>query len=173
MAIYQYVTAADIEDVRPNVDTAVAAIFATSANAQAAVAAPGISEAAFLSNEAAMEALKSILRGAILRWLDQAAGNAAATSHTRTAGPLSETTSTDTRQPGGQGTLWPSEEDRIRKLVPGGAVSRRAFSILTTPPPGASPHRDSCALWFGALYCDCGADLNAVTGSIPPRRAAR
>lgn len=163
MAIYQYVTAADIEDVRPDVDLAVAAIFATSANAQAIVAAPGIGEAAFLANEAAMEALKSILRGAVLRWIDQAAGNAAATTHTRQAGPLAETMSVDTRQPGGQGTLWPSEEDRIRKLVTGGAVSRRAFSISTIPTTGASPHRDSCSVNFGASYCDCGAILTNYT----------
>lgn len=159
MAIHEFVTAADVLAFRPSIDEVRLSAFITAANAQATVAAPGIAAPEFLANEAAMESLRHVLRGAILRWDDLANGNSAATTHQRSAGPLQESVTTDTRQPGGF-NLWPSEVSRIRGLVTVGGVSR-AFTINTTPSYAASAHSLACDTRFGVPFCSCGLNLTA------------
>lgn len=156
MAIYAYITVADITALRPNSDGRIAA-FVTSANALAIMAAPGIASPEFIANEVAMEALRAILRSAVIRWDDMANGATNISSHTYQAGPLSETQTTDNRQRGGF-YLWPSEEALIRGLL-GPSGSGRAFTIATAPLYGAANHSPSCSVYFGASWCDCGAYL--------------
>ena len=157
MAIHEYVTLSDIHALRPGIDAARAAALIVAANAQAVVAASGIAAPEFLADEARMEALKHILRGAILRWDDLSAGSLGVTTQQRTAGPLSESTTLDNRQPGGL-SLWPSEERRIQDLV-GGGGSGQAFTITTAPSVPAQVHRDVCSVNFGSPFCSCGAIL--------------
>lgn len=157
MAIHEFVTAADVLAFRPSIDEVRLSAFITAANAQATVAAPGIAAPEFLANEAAMESLRHVLRGAILRWDDLANGNSAATTHQRSAGPLQESVTTDSRQPGGF-NLWPSEVSRIRDLVTDGGVSR-AFTVNTSPSAGFPVHRPWCDVNFNSPYCSCGAVL--------------
>lgn len=162
MAIYEYVKLVDVEALRPRIDSARAAALIVAANAQAVVAAPGIASPEFLADEARMEALKHILRGAVLRWDDLAAGSLGVTTQQRTAGPLSETNTQDTRQPGGL-SLWPSEERRIQDLA-GGPGGGQAFTIDTLPSALYQNHRDVCSVNFGSAFCSCGAILtNWVT----------
>ena len=156
MAIFEFVTLDYVKELRPDINAATGAALVTSANAQAAVVAPGILENDFLQDEARVEALRSILRSAVLRWDDLAKGNTALTTESRSAGPLSETHTTDTRQPGGL-TLWPSEEARIKDLV--SSTAGGAFTINTSPLDGTNPHRAWCSIVFGSPFCSCGAIL--------------
>lgn len=157
MAIFEFLTLDDVRVIRPDIASASGAAFVTSANAQAAVVAPAILEAAFLQDEARVESLKTILRSAVLRWDDLSQGNTALTTVSRSAGPLSESQTVDSRQPGGL-TLWPSEEARIRDLV-ASVDGRGAFTIATVPLDGGDPHRPWCSVKFGSAYCSCGAIL--------------
>lgn len=156
MAIYPFLTLEDVQTIRPDINTTSGAALVTSANAQAAVVAPAILEAVFLQDEARVESLKTILRSAVLRWDDMSHGNTALSTFSRAAGPLSETNTFDTRQPGGL-TLWPSEEARIRDLVD--VDGRGAFTINTVPLDGGDPHRPWCSVKFGSPFCSCGAIL--------------
>lgn len=163
MAIPEFLTLDDVQVIRPDIDTARGAAFVTSANAQASVAAPEILSPEFASDEARMESIKTILRGAVLRWDDLSQGSTAFVTATRSAGPLSETQTTDNRQPGGF-NLWPSEEARIRAL--GDEDTGRAFMVHTTPVDTGDPHRAWCNVKFGSPYCSCGAILTNYVNPI-------
>lgn len=128
------------------------------ANAKASRVAPCLVEAftAPTPTAAQVDALSEarlVLIGAVKRWAE--AGSGAIQS--QTAGIFAQTI--DTRQRGGY-HLWPSEINDLQAICKGlsATPSRQAFSIDTAGPYGAV-HAESCALAFGALYCDCGADL--------------
>lgn len=104
-------------------------------------------------------AAKAILRAAVLRWHES--GSGALTQHAVTRGPFGETQTYDTRQTR-RGMFWPSEITELQKLCVGDETSG-AFSIDTAPSGGV--HSPICALYFGAVYCSCGADL---TGYVYP-----
>lgn len=163
MAIHEFVTLADVQVLRPDIDPARGAALVVAANAQAVVAAPVIAGVEFLADEAKAESLRHILRSAVLRWDDLADGTAAYSTTTRQAGPMSETNTMDARQPGGF-NLWPSEIDRIRELTSAGNAGG-AFMISTTPTAVYGTHRDVCSINFGSAYCSCGAIL---TGWLHP-----
>lgn len=101
----------------------------------------------------ALSEAKLILLGAVKRWAD--AGSGALQS--QTAGPFGQTL--DTRQRTGF-NLWPSEINDLQAICKGldATPTRQAFSIDTGGSFG-TVHSESCALAFGALYCDCGADI--------------
>lgn len=96
-------------------------------------------------------AVKSVLRGAILRWNDS--GNGALTQ--QQAGPFGVTY--DNRQ-ARRSLFWPSEIESLQDIcstINGG--SSGAFSIDTV---GTTiVHADVCSINFGATYCSCGAVL--------------
>lgn len=94
---------------------------------------------------------KLVLIGAIKRWADAGSGALQA----QTAGPFGQTI--DTRQRTGY-NLWPSEISDLQAICSAGPTGREAFSLDTAGAYGVV-HAASCALNFGALYCDCGADL--------------
>jgi len=94
---------------------------------------------------------KLILLGAVKRWAETGSGAFQA----QTAGPFGQTV--DTRQRTGF-NLWPSEISALQDICSSGTVnSGAAFSI--TPGDSGSVHQPWCALFFGATYCSCGADL--------------
>lgn len=134
---------ADIDEVKAQamVDTALA---------RAARVAPCIRDDSLSADNA--EAAKGVIRDAVLRWHE--AGNGAVRQ--QTAGPFSQ--SVDTRSPR-RGLFWPSEVDELQAICRdhSGAAPAGAYSVDTV---GVGPvHADSCAINFGADYCDCGADI--------------
>lgn len=94
---------------------------------------------------------KLVLLGAVKRWAE--AGSGALQS--QTAGPYGMTV--DTRQRTGF-NLWPSEITDLQAICATGPVGRQAFSVDTAGGFGTI-HAEACSLNFGALYCDCGADI--------------
>jgi hypothetical protein len=92
-----------------------------------------------------------VLIGAVKRWAEAGAGSVSE----QHAGPFGMTV--DTRQRTGF-NLWPSEIEGLQDICSTGTTGREAFSIDTAGAYG-TVHAESCSLAFGALYCDCGADL--------------
>lgn len=109
------------------------------AEAMAVLVAPCILAVGF----AYPDAVKAILRGAILRWNDAGSGAISA----QTAGPFGQTL--DTRQER-KGMFWPSEIEQLQNLcadIGGGAY--------TTSLAGPDPTTDSPVWWptrFGSGY---------------------
>ena len=102
----------------------------------------------------ALDEARLILVGVVKRWADAGSG-ALQEQH---AGPFGQTI--DTRQRTGY-NLWPSEISDLQaicKSLSAETTSRQAFSIDTAGAYG-TVHAEACSLAFGALYCDCGADL--------------
>lgn len=151
-----YITLADIQVFRADVDVNKTNALIASARAQAIEAVPAILTATFIADVNKMEVLKGILRGAVLRWYDN--GDQGISAKQQAAGPFSISETIDTRQPGGY-SLWPSEIERISRAAFGNQASGKAFAINTVPGTGASPHADICSINFGATYCSCGAVL--------------
>jgi hypothetical protein len=122
--------------------------------ARAARVAPCIIDTDFEYAEAA----KAILRAVLLRWAEQ--GNAALTSRSVTKGPFAESETYDSRQQR-RGAFWPSEIEDLQELCRGESDSSgEAFGVDThASTTGTLVHADVCALFFGALYCSCGAVL--------------
>lgn len=119
--------------------------------AQAAQVAPCILEEDFPAGKAATA--KSILRGALLRWHES--GQGALSQSQQTAGVFSTSQMFDTRQPR-RGIFYPSEKDDLKQLCRT-ETGGRAWSYDTLG--SGVEHADTCAINFGAEYCDCGAIL--------------
>lgn len=98
-----------------------------------------------------MAEAKLVLIGAVKRWVEASSG----ALQSQQAGPYGMTV--DTRQRTGY-NLWPSEIEALQEICSTGATGREAFAIDTAGAVGVT-HAESCALNFGALYCDCGADI--------------
>lgn len=134
-------------------------VMVAGANAKASRVAPClvVAFAAATPTDAQLDALaeaRLVLLGAVKRWAD--AGSGALQS--QNAGPYGMTV--DTRQRTGF-NLWPSEISDLQAICKGlseDVTGRQAFSIDTGGPIG-TVHAEACSLAFGALYCDCGADL--------------
>lgn len=94
---------------------------------------------------------KLVLIGAVKRWAETSSGALQA----QQAGPFGVTV--DTRQRTGY-NLWPSEIEVLQDICSTGPTGREAFSVDTAGAYGVI-HAESCSLFFGAAYCDCGADL--------------
>lgn len=133
---------ATIEEVKANAMIA-------DALAMARLAAPCIDNADFAHGDA----VKAILRGAILRWNEAGAGGR--TQVTDHIGPLqfSEAYQAPTRRT----LFWPSEIDQLKKLCVANGGGK-AWSYDTAP-GCAVQHADTCSLVFGAAFCSCGADI--------------
>lgn len=96
---------------------------------------------------AKVAAVKSILRGAILRWND--AGSGAVQS--QTVGPFAQTLDTRVQR---RGMFWPSEIEQLQDMCStgGGAWAIDTFCTSTW-------HQPWCSSMFAAAYCSCGADI--------------
>ena len=115
------------------------------AEALAALAAPCITDPEFRENEALMDALKAILRRAILRWNDAGTG---ATVQIGT-GPFNQTTAQGTNTP--KTLFWPSEIEQLRDLCASFsnvADADAAFMVDMRPDPPASSLATRPDLWF-------------------------
>ena len=126
------------------------------ANARAARVAPCLSWTGTPVEEPAPSAAqideaRLVLVGAVKRWVEAGSG----AWQSQQAGPFGVTT--DTRQRTGF-NLWPSEIEALQDICSTGRAGRESFSIDTAGGFGTI-HAESCALAFGALYCDCGADI--------------
>lgn len=135
-----------VDDLSPfaTIEEVKARLMIDDAIALAARVAPCILDADFAYEDAA----RAILRGAILRWNEAGSGALQA----QTAGPFGQTLDTRTQR---KGMFWPSEIDQLQGLCQ--ADSTGAFGIDTLG--CGTVHADICSLYFGALYCSCGADI--------------
>lgn len=127
-----------------------AAALIEDATAQALVAAPCLAGANLTTIQ--VVAARSVLRAAILRWHD--AGLGARTTLQRSAGIFQESTTLDTSN-ARKGVFWPSE---IRSLQEVCKDLSRPYTIDMSG-GAAGQHALTCSRTFGALYCDCGAEL--------------
>jgi hypothetical protein len=130
-----------------DIEAAKAAAMIEDAEAQATLTAPCLSDLA--ADDPKRSAVKSILRGAILRWDE--AGSGAVTQ--RQVGPFGQTI--DTRQQR-RSLFWPSEIEQLQGLCASGEKAK-AFAVDTVA--AASLHLPWCSLNFGATYCSCGVDI--------------
>lgn len=126
------------------------------ANAKASRVAPCLTWDGTVTDQPAPTAdqfaeAKLVLLGAVKRWAEAGAGS----FQSQTAGPYN--VQVDTRQRTGF-NLWPSEITDLQAICAAGTVGRQAFSVDTGGAYGVI-HAASCSINFGALYCDCGADL--------------
>ncbi len=109
---------------------------------------------------AKLAAVKSVLRGAILRWHDAGSGAVTQTQ----VGPFGQML--DTRQPR-RTMFWPSEIEDLQAVCSGGG-DEKAFSVDTVPTRGFG-HAPYCNVMFpgGADNgCSCGAVLTAGNGPL-------
>lgn len=164
----QYVQLADLTPFA-EIPAAKATEMITDAEAQAFLAAPcivnlpvatdGETAAEAALRQAKLAGLRSILRGAILRW-NEAGTGAFQTTSTQT-GPFAQTQGFDTRQVR-KGMFWPSEIEQLQGLCATGEKGK-AFSVDTVG-RSAAGHAPWCSLMFGGDVCSCGV---ALTGSYP------
>ena len=145
---------ADLEPFA-TIDVVKATAMIEDAMAMAARVAPCITTVEFAYASAA----KAILRGALIRWHEAGSGALAASS--TQVGPFGQQQTMDTRQTR-RGMFWPSEIEQLQDLCKG-VEEHGAFDIDTVASGSATiVHADSCALFFGALYCSCGAVLTSL-----------
>jgi len=145
---------ADLEPFA-TIDAIKAAAMIEDAMAIAARVAPCIITEEFLYDAAA----RAILRGAVIRWHE--AGSGAMSAQSITTGPFGQSQTVDTRQTR-RSMFWPSEIEQLQDLCKG-PEQGGAFDIDTVASGSATiVHADSCALFFGALYCSCGAVLTGL-----------
>ena len=115
-----FLTPSDLEPFT-TVDTAKAQAMIEDAEAMALLAAPCISASGFVNGGA----VKAILRGAVLRWIESGTGAV----QQQSAGPFGQTL--DTRQER-RGMFWPSEITQLQGLCSTGS----AFTLsLAGPDP--------------------------------------
>jgi hypothetical protein len=113
----------DLQVFSPDIDPVKAQGMIDDATAMAVLAAPCINDAGFTNTDA----VRAILRRAILRWNDAGSGALSA----QTAGPFGQTI--DTRQPQ-RGMFWPSEIQQLQSLC----VSGSSYTLsLAGPDPVA------------------------------------
>lgn len=124
---------ADLRPFAPEIDSAKAAIMVADALAIASVVAPCINSDEFTNTAAA----KAIIRGAILRWNDQA--NSAATQ--LVAGPYQMAGNSQPRR----SMFFPSEITDLQNLCAGN-TNRQAFTVDSYPVAESS---DSAPDWGG------------------------
>lgn len=120
------------------------------ANARAARVAPCLVALDPVPTADQLAEARLVLVGAVKRWAETGAGALAS----QTAGPFGQTI--DTRQRTGF-ALWPSEINALQDICTTTDTSASAFSI--TPSGSTGNHMPWCSIYFGALYCSCGADL--------------
>ena len=147
LSVPMLVTRGDLSPFRA-IDQAKADAMIEAATAQAVIAAPCLDSEL---DEAQRAATKAILVAAIVRWDE--AGTGAKTTVSETAGPFARSETLDTTG-ARRGLFWPSEIKALQAIC---KRSARPFSVDMGGTTQA--HQPTCARSFGALYCDCGADL--------------
>jgi hypothetical protein len=145
-----YLDAADLTAFASDIPTAKAEAMIDDAEAMALLVAPCLD---FPDTDDLTEprrnAVRAILRGAILRWNEAGTG----AFQQQSTGPFGVTV--DTRQQR-RAMFWPSEIEQLQSVC-AGADEGGAFTISQVGT--LTVHADICAINFGAIYCSCGADL--------------
>lgn len=143
----------EASDLTPfaDIDPVKAEAMIEDAEAQAMLVAPclGDDELDPPLSDIKIAAVKSILRGSILRWNEAGTG----IRQSVTTGPFGETIDTTQQR---RGMFWPSEIDNLQNVCSSGEKGK-AFSVDTVG--CGSVHADICSINFGATYCSCGADI--------------
>ena len=109
------------------------------------------------------DAVKAILRRAILRWHD--VGSGAVTQ--QTAGSFSQ--SVDTTRSSSKSLFWPSEVADLQAIcrdIDGDTGPDRAVFTINTGRRSSAYHSPICDLYFGGLDCSCGSSLNGFLGPL-------
>lgn len=108
-------------------------------------------------------AVKAILRRAVLRWHDVGSGAVTQVS----SGPFQQ--SMDTSKAASKSLFWPSEitdlQDICREVTNVVEADRQVFTV-NTGRRGGGWHSPICDLRFGGLTCSCGSSLNAYRGPL-------
>lgn len=146
----EFLVVGDLLAFSPDIDQVKAQGMIDDATALAVLAAPCLDVSPSTLTQRQLDAVKAILRGAILRWVDSGTGALAS----QQAGPFGQTL--DTRQPR-WGMFTKAEAAQLRDVC-GGVSPSGAFSIDTVS-CDYGLHADTCSLYFGALYCSCGVDI--------------
>ena len=143
-------------DAFASVDVAKATEMIGDAEAQATLAAPciitlhtepvGETADALALRLAKIAAVRSIIRGAVLRWNDAGSG---ATVQTQ-VGPFGQTISQAPRR----GVFYPSEIGQLQDICKSAAKSFAVDVVATV-----DTHAPTCDLMLGGSSCSCGADL--------------
>jgi hypothetical protein len=129
-----------------DIEAAKAAAMIEDAEAQAALTAPCLADLA--PEDPKRGAVKSILRGAILRWNEAGSGAV----QTTVAGPYSQTVQYQARR----SMFWPAEIEQLQGLC-ASDEKPKVFAVDTVA--ASSLHLPWCSLNFGATYCSCGVDI--------------
>ncbi|WP_297110823.1 hypothetical protein [Tessaracoccus sp.] len=130
------------------IESAKAEAMIEAATAQAVLAAPCLDGEL---DDVQRSAAKAILVSAIVRWAE--AGTGAKVTVAETAGAFSRSETLD-NSGSRRGLFWPSEIKALQKIC-----KRRPAPFTIDMGGGRTGHRETCARTFGALYCDCGAEL--------------
>ena len=156
MGMGQFIVEADLAPFAI-IDAAKAAEMVADAEAQAILIAPCLpglltvpvdeTAEALALRTAKLAAVKSILRGAILRWED--AGTGVITQ--QTVGPFGQQIAPQPRR----SMFWPSELKQLQDICAG--TASKAFSVDTVP--YVTAHAPWCDLMLGGTTCSCGADI--------------
>lgn len=123
-----FLTLADLQVFAPSIDPAKAEAMIDDATALALIVAPCIASATFANSDA----VRAILRGAILRWNEAGTGALAS----QQAGPFGM--SVDTRQER-RGMFWPSEIAQLQNLCSNGTGGVYTVSLAGPDAQPTSP----------------------------------
>ena len=137
-----FLTPADLAPFA-DIDEAKASAMIEDVEARALQAAPCITDAEFLTDEARVASVRSVLRQAVLRWNDAGTG----TFSQLGAGPFQA--SSDTRQER-KPLLWPSEISDLRDICAEftGTAESAAFMVDMTPTVPEGDLSMYPAYWF-------------------------
>lgn len=148
------------DDLAPfaTIDMAKASAMIADAESQAILTAPclavlttvpaGETPEALALRTAKLDAVKGILRGALLRWNEAGTGAIQTTG----TGPFSTTVQFQARR----SMFWPTEITDLQGICKDPNAGK-AFAVDTVGPDSA--HLPWCNLNFGATWCSCGVDV--------------
>lgn len=128
----EFLTVDDVVVFEPGIDQDKAQVMIDDATALAVLAAPCIGEDTFDN----ADAVKAVLRGAILRWNDSGSGALAS----QTVGPFGQTYDTRSDR---RGMFWPSEIAQLRSLC----ATNGVYTLSMTGPVVADGYWSSTTEW--------------------------
>jgi hypothetical protein len=147
----RYLDVNDLTEFAPDLAPAKASLMIDDAESLALLVAPCLDpdDTDYDLSDLKQNAVKAVLRGAILRWNEAGTG----AFQSQNTGPFGVTL--DTRQQR-RGMFWPSEIEQLQQICALGNEDGGIFDINTIG--AAVNHADICAVNFGAAYCSCGAE---------------
>lgn len=133
-----FLTIPDVQVFDPQIDPAKCAQMIQDLTSRAIMAAPGLDSDDL--TDVQRNAVKGILRTALLRWNDAGTGARTTRSVSHTTGPYGQTDSTTYEPLAAKSRLWPSEIEELRNIVKDAVPQKgKAFSINMIPVPTTKP----------------------------------